>query len=119
VAGNRYGELYSEWSIAAPRLDNSKVVWPDLFYFTTNHFHTLNTEDRLDTPSRVGLPFNGDHGSAATADVLLVAGGPGIRPGVYGAGAGLVDIAPTLYHLFGVAAPANVNGRVLDEILDR
>jgi predicted AlkP superfamily pyrophosphatase or phosphodiesterase len=116
IFGNRTGQLYSEWSIDGPSTDQ-KVKWPDLFIFTTKHFRTKITA-RLSS-SGDGPPLDGIHGAPSTADVLLLASGPGIRSGVYTTPASLVDIAPTLYHLFGVSAPANVNGRVLDEILAR
>jgi arylsulfatase A-like enzyme len=119
VTGNRHGELYSEWSIDVPVTDNSKVRWPDLIFFTRNHFQTLLSDASLGATSWVGTPFHGNHGSRRTADVILVASGPGIQPGTYPGAASLVDIAPTLYRLLGVAAPGNVNGRVLDEILSR
>jgi predicted AlkP superfamily pyrophosphatase or phosphodiesterase len=119
LPGNRRGALYSEWSIDQPSPDQTKVRWPDLFFFTRRPFHTVPTRASLDGPNWAGLPFQGDHGSSSTADVVLAASGPGIRPGVYISPASLTDIAPTLYRLLGVAAPANVDGRVLDEILDR
>jgi predicted AlkP superfamily pyrophosphatase or phosphodiesterase len=117
VPGNRHGELYSEWSIDFPVTDNSKVRWPDLIFFTRNHFQTLLSDSTLAATSWVGSPFHGNHGSRRTADVILVASGPGIRPGIYAGAASLADIAPTLYRLLGVNAPGNVDGRVLDEIL--
>lgn len=117
VTGNRRGELYSEWTIEFPVTDNSKVRWPDLIYFTRNHFQTLLSDATLAATSWVGSPFHGNHGSRRSAEVVLVASGPGIQPGVYARAASLADIAPTLYRLLGVSAPGNVDGRVLDEIL--
>src|SRR6185503_4325576 len=119
VAGNRRGELYSAWTIDVPVTDNSKVRWPDLLLFTRNHFQTLLSDSTLGATSWVGSPFHGNHGSRRSAEVVLVASGPGIQPGVYAGAASLADIAPTLYRLLGVDPPANVDGRVLDEILAR
>jgi predicted AlkP superfamily pyrophosphatase or phosphodiesterase len=116
VVGNRKGELYSEWTIDAPAA-GGKILWPDLFLYTRRHFRT-NFSTRVSS-SGDRVPFEGIHGGPGTTNVLLLASGPGIRPGVYTAPASLADIAPTLYRLLGVAAPANVDGRVLDEILER
>jgi predicted AlkP superfamily pyrophosphatase or phosphodiesterase len=116
VLGNRKGELYSEWNIDAPAA-GGKILWPDLFLYTRRHFRT-KISTRVSS-SGDGVPLHGIHGGPGTTNVLLLASGPGIRPGVYTAPASLADIAPTLYHLLGVAAPANVDGRVLDEILER
>ncbi|PYQ11277.1 MAG: hypothetical protein DMF80_22095 [Acidobacteria bacterium] len=119
VPGNREGELYSEWCIDVPALDNSKARWPDLFVFTRSHFRTVLSTSSLSSSSLSGTPMTGVHGSRRSAEVILVMSGPGIQPGVYGSEASLADIAPTLYRLLGVTAPGNVNGRVLDEILGR
>lgn len=48
---------------------------------------------------------------------MFVAAGPDIRPGQRISDARIVDLAPTILHLLGVAAPANMDGRVLTEAL--
>jgi predicted AlkP superfamily pyrophosphatase or phosphodiesterase len=115
LPGNKRGELYSEWNIDLATADNTKVKWPDLFIFLRDHFRT-KISTKLSSSSD-GPPLNGVHGSRSSAEVVLVASGPGIQPGVYAGAASLADIAPTLYRLLGVTAPDNVDGRVLDEIL--
>ena len=117
AAGAHRGSLYSEWNIDQPNPNNTKVRWPDVMFFTHRPFHTVTTRVNLEGSNWPGYPFQGDHGSAHSADVVLAIGGPGIRPGAYDAAASLTDIAPTLYRLIGAAAPANVDGRVLEEIL--
>jgi predicted AlkP superfamily pyrophosphatase or phosphodiesterase len=117
VMGNREGELYSEWCIDVPDPGNTKVRWPDLFIFTRNHFRTVLSASSLSSRSEAGTPMTGVHGSPRTGEIVLIMGGPGIQPGVYGAEASIADIAPTLYRLLGVTPPGNVNGRALDEIL--
>jgi len=47
----------------------------------------------------------------------LVLRGPGVRPGVDLADGRAEDLAPTLMHLLGAAVPADMEGRVLDELL--
>jgi predicted AlkP superfamily phosphohydrolase/phosphomutase len=55
----------------------------------------------------------GDH----RMEGVLIAGGPGIRPHAGPEGANLLDIAPTVLHLLGVPVPADMDGRVLAELL--
>ena len=49
---------------------------------------------------------------------VLAAFGPGIRPGPAPAAASIVDIAPTVLHLLGQQVPDDMDGRVLEEMLD-
>jgi predicted AlkP superfamily phosphohydrolase/phosphomutase len=50
---------------------------------------------------------------------IFVASGPAFRPGAaLGRDATLLDIAPTLLQLLGVPVPADMDGRVLTEVLD-
>lgn len=49
---------------------------------------------------------------------LLVLNGAGVRPGRRLSGATLIDFAPTLSSLLGMAAPAQASGRVLDDALE-
>jgi hypothetical protein len=61
------------------------------------------------------------HGSAGPYDVnnCLVAWGKGIaRTRTSTVPCGIVDLAPTVLHLLGVAAPPEMEGRVLHELLD-
>lgn len=48
---------------------------------------------------------------------LLIAAGQGIEPGQPLDNARIVDIAPTVLHLLGVAVPPEMDGRVLSEML--
>ncbi len=49
---------------------------------------------------------------------VLVASGPGIRPGAVPAVANILDVAPTALALLGLPSGQDFNGRVLAEILD-
>ncbi len=55
----------------------------------------------------------GDH----RMEGVLIAGGPGIQPHAEPRGANLLDIAPTVLHLLGLPVPADMDGRVISEIL--
>jgi predicted AlkP superfamily phosphohydrolase/phosphomutase len=57
------------------------------------------------------LNSNGDH----TAEGILVVSGPNIRQGTL-SGARIVDIAPTLLHVFGLPVPSEMEGRVLTDM---
>jgi predicted AlkP superfamily phosphohydrolase/phosphomutase len=49
---------------------------------------------------------------------VFIADGPAFRPGARLDGANLLDIAPTVLHLLGVPVPADMDGRILSEVLD-
>jgi arylsulfatase A-like enzyme len=50
-------------------------------------------------------------------DGFMIAGGPSIAEGARIDGARTVDFAPTVLHLLGQPVPADLDGRVLDEML--
>ncbi len=56
----------------------------------------------------------GDH----RLEGVLIASGPAFSAGAKPEGATLLDIAPTVLHLLGVPVPADMDGRVMTEILD-
>ncbi len=45
--------------------------------------------------------------------------GPGIRPDYRVKGAHIMDVMPTVLHILGVPVPADVDGRVLSEAMER
>ena len=70
-------------------------------------------------PNYMGRPRNFQHGQPSDDDthVPLILMGPGVRPGVYGAKAAVVDLGPTIAALLGVTPTEPVDGRVLREAL--
>lgn len=58
-------------------------------------------------------PLSGCH----RQDGILIAWGPAVRPGSRACGAALIDVAPTALHLLGQPVPAEMDGRVLVEVL--
>jgi predicted AlkP superfamily phosphohydrolase/phosphomutase len=56
----------------------------------------------------------GDH----RMEGIFIGAGPAFRPGSEPQDATLLDIAPTILHLLGVPVPADMDGRVLTEVLD-
>jgi predicted AlkP superfamily phosphohydrolase/phosphomutase len=61
--------------------------------------------------------FTGKSGSHRDNGIFL-AEGPGVKGGYTVDGANIVDVAPTILHLLGVPAPADMDGRVLTDILE-
>lgn len=67
-----------------------------------------------------GAPMAAIHGSASPYDVTntLIAWGPSFKGGVVsGAPCGIVDVAPTILRLLGLAPAPTMQGRVLEELL--
>jgi predicted AlkP superfamily phosphohydrolase/phosphomutase len=69
------------------------------------------------TTNRLISPAFGPTGDHRMEGVLVAAGSP-FRPGAAPAQATLLDVAPTILHLLGVPVPADMDGRVLNEILN-
>jgi predicted AlkP superfamily phosphohydrolase/phosphomutase len=78
-------------------------------------YRTIGLHD-FTTNTVIGPAFGptGDHRTTG----VLIAHGPAFRAGSTPEGATLLDIAPTVLHLLGVPVPADMDGRVLTEILD-
>jgi arylsulfatase A-like enzyme len=119
IMGNRRGELYSEWTIEFPVPDTSKVKWPELMLFNRHRYQNV-----LVSTKELGAGFRGPktigtHAAPSSADIPIALRGPGIAAGVYSENVTLADIIPTLYRLLGLAAPPNVDGAILEQILAR
>jgi predicted AlkP superfamily phosphohydrolase/phosphomutase len=69
------------------------------------------------TTNRFISPAFGPTGDHRMEGVLVAAGRP-FRPGAAPIQATLLDVAPTILHLLGVPIPDDMDGRVLNEILD-
>lgn len=109
----RRSELFSEWLIDFTTDNNSKVVWPDLMVNTNKRFQFTRSED--DMTSVVG-----GHSGKRTMNVMFAIKGPDFKEGNMTTAdndTSLVDIVPTIYKALGWAAPENVDGRILNEIL--
>jgi predicted AlkP superfamily phosphohydrolase/phosphomutase len=89
---------------------------PDLTVVLHNwRYRTIGLHDF--TTHRVISPAFGPTGDHRM-EGILVASGPPFLPGALPLEANLLDIAPTLLHLLGVPVPADMDGRVLTEILN-
>jgi predicted AlkP superfamily phosphohydrolase/phosphomutase len=78
-------------------------------------FRTIGLHDF--TTHRVISPAFGPTGDHRM-EGILIAEGPAFRPGASLRDADLLDIAPTVLALLGVPVPADMDGRVLMELLD-
>ncbi len=99
------------------RLDQAPdliVQWADYAYWGRGFYGpqqpVFEKQQRFDFSAQ---PLSGSH----RPDGILIAQGPHIRSGGRINGARLIDIAPTVFHLLGYAPPAEMDGRVLDDIL--
>ena len=85
------------------------VVLNDWRYRTIG-LHDFTTH-RLISPA---FGPTGDH----RMEGIFIGTGPAFRTGSVPRGAELLDIAPTVLHLLGIPVPADMDGRVLTEVLD-
>jgi predicted AlkP superfamily phosphohydrolase/phosphomutase len=89
---------------------------PDLTVVLTDwRYRTIGLHD-FTTHKVISPAFGptGDH----RMEGILIAAGPAFRAGASPRQADLLDIAPTVLHLLGVPVPADMDGRVLTELLD-
>jgi predicted AlkP superfamily phosphohydrolase/phosphomutase len=77
----------------------------------------LHWTERLDPKKPENLQYFTSKSGSHRDLGIFVAHGPGIRPGVNTSGARIIDLAPTLLAVFGLEAPADMDGRVLSEVL--
>lgn len=86
------------------------VVMKDLSY--TTHLGSEFTQLTI-----FGPPINDESGTHRM-NGTLIAWGPGVRQGESVMSAEIIDLAPTVLHLLGVPVPADMDGRILTELLD-
>jgi predicted AlkP superfamily phosphohydrolase/phosphomutase len=72
--------------------------------------------EQVDPQQPENLQFFTSKSGTHRDDGIFLAEGPGIRSGTI-EGARIIDLAPTILNLLGVAVPADMDGRVLEEIL--
>lgn len=109
---HRREELYH-----GPQLDQAPdviVQWADYAYWGRGFYGpqqpVFEKQQRFDFSDQ---PLSGSH----RPDGILIAQGPHIRSGAPVTGARLIDIAPTVFRLLGFAPPAEMDGRMLDDML--
>jgi predicted AlkP superfamily phosphohydrolase/phosphomutase len=89
---------------------------PDLTVVLTDwRYRTIGLHDF--TTNKVITPAFGPTGDHRL-DGILIASGPAFRTGAELSGAELLDVAPTVLRLLGVPVPADMDGRVLTELLE-
>lgn len=88
---------------------------PDLCLIMRDLSYITNTGQEFTTQSTLGPPI---HTGTHRLDGLLMALGDDFSPGAPVNDASLADIAPTVLYLLDESIPADLDGRVLTEILD-
>ena len=97
-----------------PHLDEAPdlvVVMRDYAYMTRGGSE-LTSRDVISEPS---VNHSGNH----RLNGMLVMNGPGIRSGYRVKSAHIMDVMPTVLHILGIPVPADLDGRVLSEALER
>lgn len=107
--------LFSEVFSTAERFQCDPVerMWPDLIAIPAPGFHTRHKFDAQPQLLRADASLTGTH----RLEGVLLLHAPGLTGGA-GVTAELRDVAPTILRLLGIAAPSQMQGRVLCEILD-
>ncbi len=78
----------------------------------------LRWTERLDPKKPENLQYYTSKSGSHRDLGIFVAHGPGIRAGVNVTDARIIDLAPTVLSLFGLETPADMDGRVLREVLE-
>ncbi|RME49577.1 MAG: hypothetical protein D6791_00400, partial [Chloroflexi bacterium] len=89
---------------------------PDLCLVMKDLSYTTHLGMEFTHPTVFGPPVNHESGTHRL-NGMLIAWGPGVRRHRQVAGAEIIDLAPTILHLLDVPVPADMDGRVLTELL--
>ncbi len=89
---------------------------PDLCLVMKDLSYTTHLGMEFAHPTVFGPPVNHESGTHRL-NGMLIAWGPGIRRHKQVSGAEIIDLAPTILHLLDVPVPADMDGRVLTELL--
>jgi len=106
-------EAYRAWEL----YEGSHVEEaPDVVFLIEEGSYEVDAKVGVDKIFAEGAPWTKWTGTHTKRGVLI-ARGPGIRRGHVFEGARIIDVTPTLLHLFDVPIPEEMDGRVLREIL--
>ena len=109
VTGDRVADVFARDEVYKGHMKNA----PDMIVVPRSG--TSITEVIRDKPEVWGPGLNNWEGMHEQEGMFL-ASGQDIRQGEEITGASLLDVAPTILHLFGVPIPRDMDGRVLSEI---
>jgi predicted AlkP superfamily phosphohydrolase/phosphomutase len=112
----RRGEIYH-----GPYLDEAPDLtldWWDTSLFSTSPSLPERTEEPPVEVIERQPPTTAEWGGTHRRDGILIAYGKPFRKGIEIEGARLIDMAPTILHLMGQAAPDDMDGRVLEELFE-
>jgi len=108
---HRREELYD-----GPFLDRAPdliVQWRNYAYFASSELSGPTGQIFAPPPPEDATEF--EHTGTHRLDGIMLAIGPGIRPGTV-EGAHIADLAPTILHAFGLPVPDDMDGQVLQTI---
>lgn len=88
---------------------------PDLI-FAVNDWRCVILEDAFDEPIFVERPFSERHTGSHRVEGIFLAYGPDINEGIKLTNAKIIDVAPTILHIFSVPIRDDIDGRILNEI---
>lgn len=93
---------------------------PDVVCVKESRYHVVTADwqggERFVEPLGQALHFVSDQSGQHELDGVLVAAGPGIRPGARVNGARLVDMAATIVHALGETVPADMDSRPITDL---
>jgi predicted AlkP superfamily phosphohydrolase/phosphomutase len=92
--------------------------WWDTSLFSTSPSLPERTGEPLVEIIERKPPTTAEWGGTHRRDGILIAHGKPFRKGIEIEGARLIDMAPTILHLMGQAAPDDMDGRVLEELFE-
>ncbi|MHA1362067.1 MAG: alkaline phosphatase family protein [Candidatus Freyarchaeota archaeon] len=90
---------------------------PDVI-FTINDWRCVILEKSFDRPLFEDKPYSNRHTGSHRLNGILLANGKDIKKGYKVEKAKIYDIASTIFHIFGLPIPKDMDGRVLMEIFE-
>ena len=90
---------------------------PDII-FTINNWRCVIIENNPDQPLFEKKSFSNRHTGSHRMDGIFIAYGPDIRKDNKLKNLKIIDVAPTIIHLFDAPIPTDTDGRVLTEIFE-
>jgi len=90
-------------------------IAPDIVFLTHDAYMADSALEQgivSPAPADALARYSGLH----TMDGILIAYGPGVRPGYAGEGLGIVDVAPTVLYALDQAIPADMDGRARTDL---
>ncbi|NIN66700.1 MAG: hypothetical protein GTO63_18835 [Anaerolineae bacterium] len=111
-------------TVSVQTFDSSEIYWGDCARLAPHIILTIDgwacaiTEQHFDGPVFKPGPYSNRYTGSHRMNGVFLAHGPDIKKSARLSDAKIYDVAPTILHIFGVAIPTDMDGRVLREIFD-